>query len=196
LFRCFPALPPGFSPGGGHRSQDPGCDSGTLLRVVQKSTTLSKGALLLSHTFRGLSRDLGPALENLLEFVGTPQTPRPPHLPDVDLQNLHLSYRRKREYIIPSRNLSRVCRGIAQNCFFLLSRRPRREIKAAPRQPYHPFGHARSLVGKRYWAACDAARWQQQRNRFSYRSTPDVAPCALCYSQSVRSSCTVKTVRR
>ena len=103
--------------GGGHRMV-PGCDSGApRVCVVSEKTTLSKGALLLSHTFGDLSRVLGPISENLLKFVGTPPASHPRPCPWRQPQDLHLSYRRKREYIIPIRKMSRGVGADFQNCF-------------------------------------------------------------------------------
>ena len=97
LFMCFPALPPSFSPGGGPKLSLRFCDPGAP-RPGSLSLPCSKGALLLSHTFRSLSRVSGRVLKVAPQSHRLPRLATLPPPSRVLLRFHNHSYRREGYY--------------------------------------------------------------------------------------------------
>ena len=82
LFRCFPALLPSFSPGGGHRML-PGCDSGAPhLCGLEKNHPSEGRSVIITHFWelvKGFGTNFGKSLEaceNSPSFLSLPIFPR------------------------------------------------------------------------------------------------------------------------
>ena len=98
----------------GQSFSSPGCDSGAPLSG-SLSHPLPQGALLLSHTFRRLSRVFGRVLKIARQSHLTASPRYPSAVPLVSALDVHPSYRREGYYSTDFRTVSRVFRRVFRN---------------------------------------------------------------------------------